>query len=241
LANSKTMITLNKTLSKMIFFKLVIFVFSFFSFWLVSRSFVLAACSSPGCSSVGGSHSCSVDASTRCQHWTGSGYFGYTSKGIQDSDCNGGAGCSGTTCIWHEQWTEVCGQCWCSGSSPGPTPTPVLCTPSCSGSVTASISSFCKKTSYTVTATGINNCSSAVRFPTWSAVGGQDDIVWYTPANLGGGTFRATINSSSHPGDGNIITDVWILSPNVYCGGDRVTSHHTLHLSFLYGQTMWRQ
>jgi len=40
---------------------------------------------------------------------------------------------------------------------------------------------------------GVTAGTTNVKFPTWSAVNGQDDIVWYNGVNMGGGTWRAAI------------------------------------------------
>jgi hypothetical protein len=51
---------------------------------------------------------------------------------------------------------------------------------------------------YVYGATNVTN----VKFPTWSEVNGQDDIVWYNGVNDGGGTWHADANLASHPGLG---------------------------------------
>lgn len=37
-----------------------------------------------------------------------------------------------------------------------------------------------------------------VQVPVWSETGGQDDLVWYKPAKQADGTYKVTINASSH-------------------------------------------
>ncbi|MFA6348460.1 MAG: fibrinogen-like YCDxxxxGGGW domain-containing protein [Candidatus Paceibacterota bacterium] len=52
-------------------------------------------------------------------------------------------------------------------------------------------------TSYDVYAYGVGN-ATAVKFPTWTALNGQDDIVWYNGTNLGNGTWKATIDFATN-------------------------------------------
>ncbi len=62
-----------------------------------------------------------------------------------------------------------------------------------------------------VYANGVANTTAMV-FPTWSASGWQDDIVWYTGINAGGGTWYADINLNSHPGYGTVYTNPYMSS-----------------------------
>src|SRR3989344_6635394 len=62
--------------------------------------------------------------------------------------------------------------------------------------------------SFRISATGVSNVD-AMYFPTWSEVSGQDDIVWYSGSNDGGGNWHADLNLASHPGLGSIITHVY--------------------------------
>ncbi len=57
----------------------------------------------------------------------------------------------------------------------------------------------------------IKNVTNAAMLvvPTWSEAGGQDDIVWYQAANLGGGTWKVTVNPTSHPGNGQVFMHVY--------------------------------
>jgi hypothetical protein len=58
---------------------------------------------------------------------------------------------------------------------------------------------------------GIQN-ATAVWFPAWSLVNGQDDLVWYPGTNLGNGTWKGTVNLASHPGTGQIAVNVWMYN-----------------------------
>jgi hypothetical protein len=71
---------------------------------------------------------------------------------------------------------------------------------------------------------------SAIYFPTWSTVNGQDDLIWYRGIDQGGGTWKASINLTNHrPGNpdyGLIYVDVWYTTPVgtwTYCGGTTFT------------------
>ncbi|HAP37494.1 hypothetical protein A2574_02050 [Candidatus Shapirobacteria bacterium RIFOXYD1_FULL_38_32] len=61
-----------------------------------------------------------------------------------------------------------------------------------------------------VRALGVGVSATRVRFPTWSTVGGQDDIVWYEGVNLGGGTWQATINAATHAQGGFVNVNVYM-------------------------------
>ena len=62
---------------------------------------------------------------------------------------------------------------------------------------------------------GVQNATE-VLFPTWSSDFAQDDIIWYKGVNEGNGTWRATINISSHTPIGvkdyNINTHVYLYN-----------------------------
>lgn len=65
---------------------------------------------------------------------------------------------------------------------------------------------------------GVSEDVYIVYFPTWSDVGGQDDLIWYPGTNAGGGTWYADINLASHPGLGNIVVVAYMNNPsNIYC------------------------
>jgi hypothetical protein len=74
----------------------------------------------------------------------------------------------------------------------------------------------CSASTYNVYAYGVANATSVV-FPTWSDVKGQDDIVWYPGTNLGGGTWRATINFANHADTGQFNVHIY-MNGNVWCG-----------------------
>ncbi len=106
-------------------------------------------------------------------------------------------------------------------------PQSVTCTPTCNAAtITPSVTTTCGNSgTYTVTVSGVS--AANVKFPTWTTVGGQDDIVWYQGVDLGGGVWRATIDLASHPGDGTINTHVWMGSTagasTTFCGATTVT------------------
>ncbi len=60
--------------------------------------------------------------------------------------------------------------------------------------------------------------ATAVKFPVWSNTGGQDDIVWNDATNLGGGTWKATIDVSRYKHDGTFTAHAY-----VYTGGSGAT------------------
>ena len=49
----------------------------------------------------------------------------------------------------------------------------------------------------TLTASGVEH-ASALSFAVWSNVNGQDDLVWYTPTNVGNNTWKVTVPISNH-------------------------------------------
>lgn len=78
-----------------------------------------------------------------------------------------------------------------------------------------------------VFAYGVSSNVIAVKFPTWGDPGGQDDLVWYPGINMGGGTWKASIDLSRHkvgnPEYGNINVDVYMdttTKQNVLCSTD---------------------
>lgn len=52
--------------------------------------------------------------------------------------------------------------------------------------------------------------AESVEFPTWSDVGGQDDIVWYKGNNCGNGKWNVVVDSKNHSAGGNYKTDVYV-------------------------------
>ncbi|MCJ7740930.1 GBS Bsp-like repeat-containing protein, partial [Candidatus Microgenomates bacterium] len=126
------------------------------------------------------------------------------------NDCAGN--CSGTC------GTERCNFCY----SPIPIP------PTCSGGYPQAPTTTQTTGTFYVYAQGVANANS-VAFAVWSAaVGGnppiaQDDIIWYTGVSQGGGTWRAAIDLSKHPGMGTIYSDIWMSNAsyaNTWCSTD---------------------
>lgn len=112
------------------------------------------------------------------------------------------------------------------------------CTSSAAATPTVSIAAG---TQY-VYAYGVVNATS-VSFPTWGDVNGQNDIIWYTGTDLGGGTWRATVSLNSHsPGSpeyGNINSHVYMSGSgytNTWCG----TANFTLNSSPVVAQMYTR-
>ena len=101
---------------------------------------------------------------------------------------------------------------------PTPTPTPVP-NPSCtSAGPPGNPTVTGNPATYYVYAYGVNNATS-VSFPTWSAENGQDDIVWYPGTNLGGGTWRGTVNFANHASYGQFYVHVYMYGiSTVFCG-----------------------
>jgi N-acetylmuramoyl-L-alanine amidase len=77
-----------------------------------------------------------------------------------------------------------------------------------------------------VYAYGVQNATS-VKFPAWSQMNGQDDLIWHPGTDLGGGTWTGSIDLAKHrPGNpdyGDIIVDAWMQSePNAYYCGEGI-------------------
>lgn len=102
------------------------------------------------------------------------------------------------------------------------TPTAVTTTvptPVCTSAAPQSATTTATSGTFYVYAYGVTN-TNRVRFPTWSDVNGQDDIVWYEGVNQGGGTWRADINLANHPGLGLIYVHIYMVDAvgtNVFC------------------------
>jgi len=59
--------------------------------------------------------------------------------------------------------------------------------------------------------------ATSVEIAVWTAVNGQDDLVWYDGVNMGGGLWRGTIDLARHPEYGAINVHVY-MDHNVWCG-----------------------
>src|SRR3989344_5801966 len=66
---------------------------------------------------------------------------------------------------------------------------------------------------------GVSGDVTMVYFPTWTDVGGQNDIIWYSSTNAGGGTWYVDINLASHPDIGYINVHVYmhVGGVNTWC------------------------
>ncbi len=97
-------------------------------------------------------------------------------------------------------------------------------TPACTSSAPEATSTGSTSGTFYVYAYGVTG-ATAVVFPTWGDTGGQDDIIWYAGTNLGGGTWRASVNLASHkvgsPEYGTINVHIYMSSAtvgNTWCG-----------------------
>ena len=66
----------------------------------------------------------------------------------------------------------------------------------------------------TITATSSTGLSN-LRFAVWSAVNGQDDLIWYTAKNSGNGTWSVTVPVSAHKGSSGVY-NVHAYGGNIY-------------------------
>jgi len=89
----------------------------------------------------------------------------------------------------------------------------VVPAPTCTSATPDNVTVSYNASTHEVFANGVTNANQ-VLFPTWSGTGGQDDIVWYSGVNQGGGTWKATINFSNHrpgnPDSGQFFTHVYL-------------------------------
>ena len=72
--------------------------------------------------------------------------------------------------------------------------------------VTATVSADCRTMQLVVTNIGEYE---QVYLPTWSAVNGQDDIVWYPAEKQADGTWTYTVNLANHNSTGNYLIHVY--------------------------------
>lgn len=97
--------------------------------------------------------------------------------------------------------------------------------PTCGGVLATGFTTTADTGTKDVVVFGVANATSVI-FPTWSDVGGQDDIVWYPGVHVDGGDWKATIDLSQHTGLGKIFVDVYMSNPtstNVHCGSAFLT------------------
>lgn len=106
-----------------------------------------------------------------------------------------------------------------------PAPPPPLPAPTCNTVTAQSGSTTALTGTFRIYAYGVTN-ASAVRFPTWGDSGGQDDLIWYSGVNAGGGTWYADVNLANHkagnPEFGNFNSHVYASNANnseSICGG----------------------
>ena len=103
------------------------------------------------------------------------------------------------------------------------------CSPSCGDIVVKPAGGTdptdCSSGSIDVYLSGVVNATS-VWFPSWTGVGGQDDLVWYKATNQGGGVWKATIDLRSHAGIGAFNIHAYVRNsstPNKFCDGVTIT------------------
>ncbi len=101
----------------------------------------------------------------------------------------------------------------------------VVSTPACTSVAPQATVTSATSGNFYAYAYGVSSSVTSVQFPTWGNPGGQDDIVWYNATNLGGGTWRATVNLANHKFGSNeygtFNTHVYMNAPsypNVFCG-----------------------
>lgn len=72
---------------------------------------------------------------------------------------------------------------------------------------------------------GIDARVNEMKFPTWSLVDGQDDIVWYTAQKNSDGSWSAEISSRYHNVAGKYICDLYVVEAGKYTkvGGTEVS------------------
>ena len=113
-------------------------------------------------------------------------------------------------------------------SNPPPPPTVTSSLPTCTGGAPQSAITAATSGDFYIYAYGVQNATSVV-FPTWSGVNGQDDINWYSGTNLGGGTWRATVNLANHRA-GN--PDYGQFTSAIYMSNDAYTNTFCANASF---------
>jgi GBS Bsp-like repeat. len=81
----------------------------------------------------------------------------------------------------------------------GNTAASVATTPMSASTVAATVT----ENIITATVSGITapNGITSIQIPTWSDVGGQDDIKWYTATKQSDGSYQAMIDAKNHKGD----------------------------------------
>jgi YD repeat-containing protein len=63
---------------------------------------------------------------------------------------------------------------------------------------------------------GVQNAAN-VSFAVWGTTGGQNDLVWYQGQNLGGGTWKATVDFGNHYESGQFGAHVYMNNNSVWC------------------------
>ncbi len=152
------------------------------------------------------------------------------SWGLGTKNCRSCDNCESNTCAGSQCWN---GCNWVSGTK--------NCAPTCSYAGPDGWTTTGTGGSQAVYAYGVNN-ANAVNFATWTTVNGQDDLIWYSGGNQGGGTWRANINLASHPGNGEIAVHVYLEPYGRWCdtaGGSRICSSNNCANSTCAGQTCW--
>jgi len=92
--------------------------------------------------------------------------------------------------------------------------------PICSSAAPESATITSIPESFDLYAYGVNG-ATVVHFAVWSEHDGQDDLVWYRGNDLGGGTWKVTINPSQHPVG---PTETGKINAHVYMNNDSFTN-----------------
>jgi GBS Bsp-like repeat/Viral BACON domain len=120
----------------------------------------------------------------------------------------------------------------CNSSDGGSNTTATACSaskapvPTCTSSSPQAVSTSKITGTFQVCAYGVSSNVTAVSFPTWGNVNGQNDLVWYAGTNLGQGKWCAAINMANHV-SGNpeyglfnvhvYMSTLYYNSPPIFC------------------------
>lgn len=162
---------------------------------------------------------------------TGTGTVTSSPAGINcGATCNANFSASGSVTLtasptagqtfagWTGACTNATGTCTVSMTSARSVTATFERPPTCTGVTYPSC--ITPGTHFTVSVNGTANATQ-VKFPTWSTINGQDDIVWYSDLNS---PFSFSIPQASHSG-GPINTHVYLYNSgysNILCGGQEI-------------------
>jgi hypothetical protein len=92
-----------------------------------------------------------------------------------------------------------------------------LATPACTGAGPDGLITYNDLGSHNIDVSGVTD-TTAVNIAIWSDLNGQDDLIWYSATNIGGGVWRlssAAYNYGSHPGYSPISVHVYMNNTQV--------------------------